>query len=119
MDERFPNNGDPRCFGVMGHLNVWAITVHGGKGTNRHGCTEEPKKVKACDVQQDAEGNRNVLLLWHHIVERVTPLAKVTVANLKDKIKGALLDDFGHDIKKFKRWFKDKRTMITKKIGVA
>eukprot|EP00957_Ditylum_brightwellii_P099425 7573513-Ditylum_brightwellii.AAC.1 len=30
------------------------------------------------------EGNYNGLLLWHHIMERVNLLTKVTVANLKD-----------------------------------
>eukprot|EP00957_Ditylum_brightwellii_P101984 7773266-Ditylum_brightwellii.AAC.1 len=45
------------------------------------------------------EGNHNGLLLWHHIMERVNPSTKVTVANLKDEIEGATLDNFGHDIK--------------------
>eukprot|EP00957_Ditylum_brightwellii_P204001 15337167-Ditylum_brightwellii.AAC.1 len=62
------------------------------------------------------EGNHNGLLLWHHIVERVNLSTKVTVANLKDKIEGATLDDFRHDIKRFNLWFIDKRTMIVKEI---
>eukprot|EP00957_Ditylum_brightwellii_P185448 14120663-Ditylum_brightwellii.AAC.1 len=62
------------------------------------------------------EGNHNKLLLWHHIVERVNPLMKVMVANFKEKTEGATLDNFGHDIKKFNLWFKDKRMMIVKEI---
>eukprot|EP00957_Ditylum_brightwellii_P117806 8987268-Ditylum_brightwellii.AAC.1 len=31
------------------------------------------------------EGNQDGLLLWHHIMERVNPSTKVTVANLKDE----------------------------------
>eukprot|EP00957_Ditylum_brightwellii_P054082 4096523-Ditylum_brightwellii.AAC.1 len=38
------------------------------------------------------EGNHDGLLLWHHIVERVNPSTKVTVANLKDEIERATLD---------------------------
>eukprot|EP00957_Ditylum_brightwellii_P046046 3493728-Ditylum_brightwellii.AAC.1 len=52
-------------------------------------------------------------------MERVNLSTKVTVANLKDEIEGATLDDFGHNIKKFNLLFKDKRTMIVKKIGAA
>eukprot|EP00957_Ditylum_brightwellii_P091394 6958570-Ditylum_brightwellii.AAC.1 len=44
---------------------------------------------------------------------------KAIVANLKGKIDGAMLDDFGHNIKKFSLWFKDKRMMIVKEIGTA
>eukprot|EP00957_Ditylum_brightwellii_P177353 13509181-Ditylum_brightwellii.AAC.1 len=62
------------------------------------------------------EQNHDGLLLWHHIVERINLSMEVIVANLKDKIEGATLDDFGDDIKRFNLWFKDKRTMIIKEI---
>eukprot|EP00957_Ditylum_brightwellii_P101981 7773006-Ditylum_brightwellii.AAC.1 len=65
------------------------------------------------------EGNHDGLLLWYHIVERVNSLTEVTVANLKDEIAGETLNNFGHNIKKFNLWFKDKRTMIVKEIGAA
>eukprot|EP00957_Ditylum_brightwellii_P074269 5643103-Ditylum_brightwellii.AAC.1 len=45
------------------------------------------------------EGNHDGLLLSHHSVERVNPLTKVMVVNLKDKIEGVTLDNFGHGIK--------------------
>eukprot|EP00957_Ditylum_brightwellii_P031201 2364867-Ditylum_brightwellii.AAC.1 len=65
------------------------------------------------------EGNHDELLLRHHIVERVNPSTKVTVVNLKDKIEGATLGNFGNDIKKFNLRFKDKRMMTAKEIGTA
>eukprot|EP00957_Ditylum_brightwellii_P100005 7621222-Ditylum_brightwellii.AAC.1 len=65
------------------------------------------------------EGNNDGLLLWHHIVRRVNSLIKVTVANFKYEIEGATLDDFRHNIKEFNLWFKEKRTMIVKEIGIA
>eukprot|EP00957_Ditylum_brightwellii_P129121 9848895-Ditylum_brightwellii.AAC.1 len=45
------------------------------------------------------ERNHDGLLQWHYIMERLNPPTKVMVANLKDKIEGATLDDFRHDIK--------------------
>eukprot|EP00957_Ditylum_brightwellii_P165058 12566532-Ditylum_brightwellii.AAC.1 len=56
--------------------------------------------------------NNDGLLLWHHTIEKVSPSTKVMLANLKDNIRRAMLDNFDHNIKKFNLWFKGKRTMI-------
>eukprot|EP00957_Ditylum_brightwellii_P103737 7902719-Ditylum_brightwellii.AAC.1 len=42
---------------------------------------------------------------------------KVSVANLKDKIKSAKMDNFDHNVKKFNTWFSDKRNLIVKEAG--
>eukprot|EP00957_Ditylum_brightwellii_P023132 1745368-Ditylum_brightwellii.AAC.1 len=60
--------------------------------------------------------NHDGVKLWHQIVENVNPSTKVSVANLKDEIETANLADFGHNIKKFNQWFKDKRVMIIKEV---
>eukprot|EP00957_Ditylum_brightwellii_P190276 14483674-Ditylum_brightwellii.AAC.1 len=46
-------------------------------------------------------GNINGVLLWQFIVDMVNPSTKVSVANLKDEIKLAKMDDFNHNVKKF------------------
>eukprot|EP00957_Ditylum_brightwellii_P046376 3520497-Ditylum_brightwellii.AAC.1 len=42
---------------------------------------------------------------------------KVSVANLKDKIEVAKMDDFDHNVIKFYTWFSDKRNLIVKEVG--
>eukprot|EP00957_Ditylum_brightwellii_P074971 5697273-Ditylum_brightwellii.AAC.1 len=46
----------------------------------------------------------------------VNPSTKVLVANLKDEIESAKMDDFDHNVKKFNTWFLDKRNLIVKEV---
>eukprot|EP00957_Ditylum_brightwellii_P005774 440308-Ditylum_brightwellii.AAC.1 len=46
------------------------------------------------------KGDHDGLLLWHQIVERLNLLTKGIVANLKDKMEGAMRDNFGNNMKK-------------------
>eukprot|EP00957_Ditylum_brightwellii_P107828 8225632-Ditylum_brightwellii.AAC.1 len=61
--------------------------------------------------------NYDGLLLWCLIVEKVNPTTNVSVANLKEKLENAKLDDFGQDIKKLNTWFVDKRNAIIREVG--
>eukprot|EP00957_Ditylum_brightwellii_P198531 15130629-Ditylum_brightwellii.AAC.1 len=62
-------------------------------------------------------GNIDDVLLWQFIVDMVNLLTKVSVANLKDEIESAKIDDFDHDVKKFNTWFSDKRNLIVKGVN--
>eukprot|EP00957_Ditylum_brightwellii_P151077 11504216-Ditylum_brightwellii.AAC.1 len=42
-------------------------------------------------------GNINSVLLWQFIVDMVNPSTKVSVANLKDEMESAKIDDFDHN----------------------
>eukprot|EP00957_Ditylum_brightwellii_P192098 14623229-Ditylum_brightwellii.AAC.1 len=62
-------------------------------------------------------GNIDGVLLWQFIVDMVNPSTKVSVANLKDEIESAKMDDFNHNVKKFNTWFSDKRNLTVKEVG--
>eukprot|EP00957_Ditylum_brightwellii_P090381 6882604-Ditylum_brightwellii.AAC.1 len=57
------------------------------------------------------------MLLWQLVVEKVNLATNISVANLKDKLENAKLDDFGYDIKEFNTWFTDKRNTIIREVG--
>eukprot|EP00957_Ditylum_brightwellii_P024440 1845312-Ditylum_brightwellii.AAC.1 len=61
--------------------------------------------------------NYDGLLLWHLIVEKVNPTTNISVANLKDELENAKLDDFGQGIKEFNTWLVDKRNVIIREVG--
>ena len=57
--------------------------------------------------------------LWHHIRTSVNPSTKVGACALKEKIKPASLEKFGHDIKAYNVWLSDTRKDIIKQEGTV
>eukprot|EP00957_Ditylum_brightwellii_P172373 13122578-Ditylum_brightwellii.AAC.1 len=55
-------------------------------------------------------------LLWHQIVTQVNPPTKAAIGNLKDELKMAKMDDFGHDIRKLITWFINQRNKIVREV---